>query len=239
MIWVLVTAATEAMAVIGLVGVAATKRTHPAFLAGFNTMILVTAIYVLSAPPLDLRKLLISGLAALYVVRMNWVLLAWQKQTAASKLDRRLSAGGTFVLPVLLANVVGWVYCLPFYFGARRAGPLSWLDLLALGTYVVGTIFHFGADYQKRRFKTRRDSKGKLLDSGFWAMCRHPNYFGDFLIYVSFALIGGNVWGWIAPLVNYLQYQFDAIPKSEKWSAETYGQAWLDYEQRTPRFLPR
>ncbi len=56
--------------------------------------------------------------------------------------------------------------------------------------YGIGTLVHFGSDYQKQRFKARPESKGKLLKTGFWALCRHPNYFGDFLIYIAFALIG-------------------------------------------------
>jgi protein-S-isoprenylcysteine O-methyltransferase Ste14 len=69
-------------------------------------------------------------------------------------------------------------------------------------------------------------------------LSRHPNYFGDFLIYVSFALLGGSVWGWVAPLAILLQYAFDAIPKSERWAAERYGSEWEAYTQRTKAFVP-
>ena len=81
--------------------------------------------------------------------------------------------------------------------------------------YGIGTLVHFGSDYQKQRFKARPEFQGKLLKTGFWALCCHPNYFGDFLIYIAFALISGNLWAWVAPVLNFLQYRFDAIPKSE------------------------
>ena len=67
----------------------------------------------------------------------------------------------------------------------------------------------------KAAFQGPAEFQGKLLETGFWALCRHPNYFGDFLIYIAFALIGGNLWAWVAPVLNFLQYRFDAIPKSE------------------------
>ena len=64
------------------------------------------------------------------------------------------------------------------------------------------------------------------------------NYFGDFLIYISFALVGGSIWGWVAPLLNLVQYAFDAIPKNEKWAAERYGSTWEAYKAKTKAFVP-
>ena len=104
--------------------------------------------------------------------------------------------------------------------------------------YVAGTVVHFLSDYQKRRFKQQPDSKDRILDTGLWSASRHPNYFGDFLIYVSFAVISGRVWGWAAPMLNLAQYVFDAIPKNESWAAQRYGGAWDDYRKRTKAFLP-
>ena len=107
-----------------------------------------------------------------------------------------------------------------------------------MGVYVVGTILHFGSDYQKHGFKAKPESKGKILDTGFWGLCRHPNYLGDFLIYVGFAILGGHLLGWIAPLLNFLQYRFDAIPKNEKWAEEKYGKEWQAYAKRVKMFIP-
>jgi steroid 5-alpha reductase family enzyme len=141
-------------------------------------------------------------------------------------------------LPVVLTNTVGWAYCLPFYFATSNTASLGLQDLIAVAVYIAGTVFHHGGDYQKRRFKLRTDTRGKLLNTGFWRLCRHPNYFGDFLIYVSFAVLSGNIWGWIAPLLNLAQYAFDAIPKNEKWATERYGNAWQAYRTRTKAFFP-
>ena len=55
---------------------------------------------------------------------------------------------------------------------------------------------------------------------------------------MSFALLGGHYLAWIAPALNLLQYVFDAIPKSEQWAAEKYGEAWKAYRESTPVFLP-
>jgi steroid 5-alpha reductase family enzyme len=207
------------------------------FVAGFNTMALVTGIYIRFGG-LHARSGLVAAMVAVYLVRMNWTLFVWSGQTALEKIDRKVPSLQKLLLPVVLANTVGWAYCLPFYFATRNPDPLGAVDAVAVVLYLVGTVFHFGGDYQKRRFKTREGGKGRLLDTGFWGLCRHPNYFGDLLIYVSFAAIGQNLWGWIAPLLNLLQYVFDAIPKNEKWAAERYGAAWEAYKARTKAFVP-
>jgi steroid 5-alpha reductase family enzyme len=234
--WILVAVAIELMALVGVVSVLATRRTHAAFVLGFNTMAFVTGIFVWHFG-LSARAVVVLAMVVVYLVRMNWVLFVWSGQTALGKLDNSPMAG-KLVIPIVLANTVGWAYCLPLYFAVRSTSPLGPADLFGVGLYIIGTVFHFGADYQKRRFKFQHGSEGHLLDTGFWALCRHPNYFGDFLIYVSFAVMGQSFWGLVAPLLNALQYAFDAIPKSEKWAAERYGAAWEAYRAKVKAFVP-
>jgi steroid 5-alpha reductase family enzyme len=233
--WILVAVIIEAAALAGVLGVLATGRTRVAFLAGFNVMAPVTGTFIWQAG-FTTRAVLIAAMVGVYLLHMNWVLLAWSRQTAITKIDRRLTIRERVILPVVLTNTVGWAYCLPLYLAVSRTTPPGARDALALSVYVIGTALHFGADYQKWRFKT--SSGGGLLDTGLWRLCRHPNYFGDFLVYVSFAVTSGSAWGWIAPLLNLLQYLFDAIPKNEKWAAEHYGSAWAEYTNRTSRFVP-
>ena len=235
--WVAVAVAIESMAVVGVVSVIVTKRTRGAFLAGFNTMALVTGLFVLNSG-LAQRSGLVVAMLGGYLLYINWVLLAWSGQTAVSKLDTKVSASQKLLLPVVLANTAGWAYCLPLYFATVRTASLGPADAVAVGIYLIGTVFHFGGDLQKRRFKLMPGTQGRVLDTGFWSLSRHPNYFGDFLIYVSFAVIGGSPWGWIAPLANLAQYAFDAIPKTERWAAQRYGAEWTAYTARTKAFIP-
>ncbi len=236
--WLMIVFLIEAMAVIGIIGVAITHRTSIAFAAGFNTMLLVTLVYVVKAPIFGPRQLIIIAMVLLYLLHMNWLLFFQIRHTAAAKLDAKLPAHQKYLLSFILTNAVGWGYCLPFYFAAQRTTPLNIIDFAAIIVYVLGTIMHFGSDYQKKRFKEKPESKGHLLQTGFWKLCRHPNYFGDLLIYIAFALIGGNLWGWLAPLLNFLQYRFDAIPKSEQWAQEHYGSQWESYRQKVKMFIP-
>jgi len=234
--WFVILIAIAGMTLLGILSVLATRRTYLAFLLGFNTMALVTAIYIRYGL-VNPRTVIVALLLGIYLVRMNWVLLRWTGGTALGKLDRA-SLPMKILIPVVLTNTAGWAYCLPFFFATRNPAPLGAADYAALAVYIVGTVFHFGGDLQKQRFKADPANRGRVLDTGLWSLCRHPNYFGDFLIYVSFALIGGHAWAWIAPLLNLLQYASDAIPKNERWARRTYGEAWAEYKDRTKVFIP-
>ena len=237
--WWVVALVIEGLSLVAWLLILRTRRLQPAFVVGFNAILPLTLVHLLGGGPLGWRSWAALTMVAFYLVRMNWVIFVWTPHTALSKLDRKLSAAEKHILPFALTNIAGWLYCLPFYFLARRDGPADILDVLAICVYGVGSVLHAAADLEKKRFKERPDSAGCILDSGLWAWSRHPNYFGDFLIYVSWAIFAGHPWGWVAPAANLLQYVFDAIPKNEAWAAERYGSAWTEYARRTSRFVPR
>ncbi len=237
-IWLLNALVIEGAAALGVLSVQLTKRTRLAFLFGFGTMLPVSLVYVLSLNPVPARALTILLMVVVYLAHMSWLVTVQHRSTAIPKLDAELPLSQKLVLPVFLTNSVGWLYSLPFYFAARNQEPFGSTDLVAVLLYAVGTVIHFGSDYQKHRFKQRPENRGRLLTVGFWSLCRHPNYFGDFLIYVSFAVLGRSLLGWIAPVVNALQYFFDAIPKNEAWAVRKYGSAWREYSARTKKFIP-
>lgn len=236
--WLPILAVVELAFLLAVVAAVATRRTKLVFAAGFNVMLPVIALHLWQAPGLHARAALGAAMAGLYLARLNWTILVWTDDTAMAKLDGALGDPGKLGLAFVLPHSVGLGYCLPFYYVARDGSPLGWSAALALLAYAVGTVFHAGGDLQKRRFKSRSDSRGQLLRTGLWSLCRHPNYFGDFLIYVSFALLARHPYAWLAPGLNLAQYLFDAIPKNERWASEKYGDAWSAYRASTPMFLP-
>lgn len=237
-LWLQIVAVIEVSFLLAVVAAIVTKRTKLIFAFGFNVMIPVIALYYWHAPAQHGRGVLGLVMAGLYLLRLNWTILAWTGNTAMSKLDNALEVRGKLGLAFILVHSVGLGYCLPFYYIANDDTGLGLSALLALIVYGVGTVFHAGGDYQKRSFKQQPDTSGHVLQTGLWSLCRHPNYFGDFLIYVSFAVLAGHFYAWIAPVLNLLQYLFDAIPKNEQWASERYGDAWKVYERSTPRFFP-
>ena len=80
--------------------------------------------------------------------------------------------------------VLLWVISAPL-FPAQRPAPasLTALDVLGLVLFAVGFAFEAGGDWQLARFKADPASKGKVMSRGFWRYTRHPNYFGDAVVW--------------------------------------------------------
>ncbi|KZL24607.1 MULTISPECIES: DUF1295 domain-containing protein [unclassified Pseudovibrio] len=236
-IWLLI-ANTALFTSLGFISALRTGDTRWPFIYGFFSILPATIILAWYGEGAEWRRILITVLVFIYVARMLYTLLAWFGATGAAKLKDQTPTVALVGLPIILVPIFSWVYPLPFFWAMDRADTFDSFDVIALLSYSVGTVFHFGADLQKWRYRQNSENKGKLLQKGFWGMSRHPNYFGDFLIYCSFAAISVTPWGLVSPAINLLQYAFDAIPKNESGAKKQYGDVWATYAETTPIFFP-
>jgi len=106
---------------------------------------------------------------------------------------------------------------------------------------VVGYYFEVVADYQLKNFLTNPKNKGKLMTSGLWKYSRHPNYFGEGLMWIGIGVIALSVpYGYIALisplLINYLLVYVSGVPLLE----EKYKNRpdFIAYAKRTNKFIP-
>jgi len=120
---------------------------------------------------------------------------------------------------------------------------------------IVGTliwIFGFGfeviADNQKSKFRAYSENKGKFIQNGLWSKSRHPNYFGEIVLWIGVAVIAMPVlrgWQWaamISPIVvTFLLTRVSGVPMSEKSADEKWGgqEDYEAYKERTPVLIPR
>ena len=82
-----------------------------------------------------------------------------------------------------------WAISTPLLPGAAppRARPRSRRSTSsALALFVVGFAFEAGGDWQLARFKADPANRGQVMDRGFWRYTRHPNYFGDAVVWWGF-----------------------------------------------------
>lgn len=142
----------------------------------------------------------------------------------------------------LLQAIVAWVVSLPVYFAIVSVGPaaLGIIDYLGVIIFVTGFVFEAVGDEQLRRFRADRANKGKVLDTGLWSYTRHPNYFGEALVWWGFGIIAvatGGVPGLIGPVVmTYLLIYVSGVALIEPTLASKQG--YMSYAGRTPVFLP-
>lgn len=124
------------------------------------------------------------------------------------------------------------------------------LDLIALIGFLVwvyGFTMEVVADYQKSRFNADSNNKGKFIQSGLWSRSRHPNYFGEIVLWIGVMLIALPIlqgWQWlvlISPIfVTLLLTRVSGIPLLEKKADQKWGgQAdYEDYKKQTPALIP-
>jgi steroid 5-alpha reductase family enzyme len=144
----------------------------------------------------------------------------------------------------LLQGLIMWFVGLPVWVAMRGAEPsgLTWIDGLGLAVFLGGLFFETVGDWQLTRFKADPANKGKLLTTGLWRYTRHPNYFGDALVWwglTLFALVTpGSVWVVISPiLMTFLLMRVSGVALLEKRLSESKPE-FRDYVQRTNAFLP-
>src|SRR5690606_396178 len=84
-----------------------------------------------------------------------------------------------------LQGVLMYVISMPLQVAqlSGTPGDLTVLDYLGATVFAVGLAFESIGDFQLARFKADPANKGKVMDRGLWRYTRHPNYFGDAVVW--------------------------------------------------------
>lgn len=133
---------------------------------------------------------------------------------------------------------------LPLYFVAisedQKPGILQ---AIALGLWIIALLGETIADRQLKGFKNNPKNKGKTCQIGLWRYSRHPNYFFEWLIWVSYFLFAsGSPWGWVSVvcpmLMLYFLFKVTGIPATEAQSLRSRGDEYREYQRTTSVFVP-
>lgn len=212
-------------------------------------LIAVTAYLV--GEGFEARRLLILGMVAIWGLRLGFHLLARNIHEGE---DRRYAAmrghwGPSFwwvslVTVFLLQGALMWIISLPVQVVATAAEPLAFtfIDAVGFTFWVVGMFFEAVGDWQLRRFKADPSNAGKVLDRGLWAYTRHPNYFGDAMVWwgiygVALAVPGG-AWTVFSPVImTFFLLKVSGVAMLERDISERRPE-YREYIERTSAFIP-
>lgn len=124
---------------------------------------------------------------------------------------------------------------------------LTLFDCLAVVTLAFSIAGEALADEQLRRFSADPGMKGKVCDRGLWACSRHPNYFFQWLGWLSYpvlALASVPTFPWAlltlsaALWMYWLLVHVSGIPPLEQHMAKSRGEIFRAYQRRTNAFFP-
>ena len=115
--------------------------------------------------------------------------------------------------------------------------------MLGLAVFAVGLAFEAIGDWQLARFKSDPANAGRVMDRGLWAWTRHPNYFGDFLVWWGIFLVAAPTpWGLASAIgpaaMSFLLMRVSGVPILER-RLHRHRPGYADYAARTAAFFPR
>lgn len=118
-----------------------------------------------------------------------------------------------------------------------------WLFPAGIAVMITGAVIEAVADRQKSQFQQRDDeAKPDVLDTGLWGWSRHPNYFGDSVVWDGawVAACASAPAGWSIPaptLMSYLLIFATGAKRTERQMEKRSG--YRDYQKRVAFFFPR
>ena len=143
----------------------------------------------------------------------------------------------------LLQALLLWLVAAPLAAAAGGSEPrrLVALDFVGLAVWLVGFSFEVAGDTHLALFKRRSENRGKVLESGVWKYTRHPNYFGETLLWWGVWLIAAaahGYWAVYGPIViTLLLLRVSVVTLNEKRLKESKP-GYADYVARTSSFVP-
>ncbi|MBI9071525.1 MAG: DUF1295 domain-containing protein [Melioribacteraceae bacterium] len=115
------------------------------------------------------------------------------------------------------------------------------LNLLGIVIFIIGFLTESIADLQLNKFKKDESNKGKIITTGLWKYSRHPNYFGEALlwwgIFIYVVSFDYGIAAAISPIfLNYLLVYISGVPMLEK--KYEGREDWETYKSKTSKFIP-
>jgi len=220
-------------------------------LTGSLTYITVTITALLLSPPVDGRSIILLAAVVIWAARLGTFLFRRIHKTG--KDGRFDDIKPSFIRFLNVWNIQGlWVtFTMAAALAAITTSTRKELGLFALVGFFVwlfGFAIEVAADTQKSRFRANPENKGRFINTGLWARSRHPNYFGEIVLWIGVAIIALPVlrgWGWItliSPIfVTLLLTRVSGVPMLEKRADEKWGgqKDYEAYKERTPVLIPR
>ena len=219
-------------------------------LTGSITYLTAMGVVVILHPSLDDRGIMIYTLISAWAIRLGIFLFDRVRRAGGdSRFDAIKVNFFRFLLTWTLSGT--WVYVtmaagLAAVSSAESIG-LDAFFAVGLALFLAGAVFEGTADAQKLRFRWNPDNKNRFITSGLWSISRHPNYFGEIVLWIGIAVIAfPALSGWqyvtlISPVfVIFLLTRVSGINLLERAGKQRWGDdpAYQAYLDSTPALVP-
>ena len=194
------------------------------------------------------RGTLVLGLVTLWAARLGYHLYVRNRREGEDPryAAMRKARGKQFPLISLFTifwfqAFLLWVISLPILGSIASQAPLGFFDILGMVVFLIGLTIESIADNQLALFRAVPAYKSHVLDTGLWRYSRHPNYFGEAVLWWGLYLIAVSAaayWAIVGPiLITFLLLRFSGVPMLEE-GLSVSRPGYSEYIKRTSSFLP-
>ena len=221
--------------------------------SAWSLMFLAAAIvYLVQSGDYSPIKFIFISLVAIWAIRL-FAHLTWRNwgepedrryKTIREKYNPNFTVKSLYII-FLFQAALAWIVSLPLIgvLTSEFNHSITAISLFSIGIafWVVGLFFESVADWQLAFFKNESSNFGKVMNKGLWKYSRHPNYFGECVIWWGFflmALSTGAWWAIISPMImTWLLLKFSGVVMLEETITERRPD-YRNYIKSTNAFIP-
>ncbi len=227
------------------------KTEHYFDLTGSATYLAVTAVALGLSDDLDARAVIAAAMVAVWALRLGSFLFRRVRRDGRDgrfdeiKIDplrffMTWTLQGLWVLLTIAA-------ALAIITSVERQS-IGWIAIVGIVVWILGFAIEALADRQKSVFKQDPSNTGRFITTGLWSWSRHPNYFGEIVLWTGIAIMAVPIlsgWRWIVLIspvfVALLLTRVSGIPMLEARAEERWGddEEFRAYTRRTSVLIPR
>lgn len=196
------------------------------------------------------RAVVLALVCSIWAIRLGSFLFRRVKRAGKDgRFDDIKPDFGRFLLAWTLQGLWVFLTLLAALIGMTRGGEgADLLLLVGFAVWLAGFAIEAIADVQKSGFSSQPENQGRFIDVGLWSRSRHPNYFGEIVLWIGVAVMATPVmshWGWLGWLspvfVAFLLMKVSGVPilerrADQKWGGQSDYEA---YKDATPVLIPR
>lgn len=225
-------------------------RTEKFFdLTGSVTFIVMMGFALILGGARDIRSYMLVGLIVVWALRLGAFLYARIRRAGEDRRFRSMKRSlPTFLMTWTLQGA--WVLitasCALAAVTGQHVAPLGLPFAFGLALWIFGFVVEVLADRQKRLFRSNPNNAGRFINTGLWAWSRHPNYFGEIVLWLGIAimaypaLIGWQLATLMSPLfVIVLLTRISGMRMLEYRANKLWGDQpdYQDYKRSTPGLM--
>ena len=198
----------------------------------------------------QIRQLIVTSLIILWGVRLTSHIYSRIKKVKKNfdyyerlkEKDERTSIIKKLLYAFVFQLIVLLLMIYPVLFiNSVQNPPLRYTDFIGLVIWVIGFFFESIGDFQLAKFNKKSENRNKILKKGLWKFTRHPNYFGETLMWWGIFIFATSLpGGWITvvgPLtITYILFFVSGIPLIEKEFENNLE--YQEYKKTTNVFIP-